>query len=63
MLGDAERLQALCDAAGVVDATVTQHTGTMRFSSIADLVATERACVWTRGGLLDDAQFARPLAE
>lgn len=31
----------------------------MRFESIAALVATERACAWTLGGLLDDAQFER----
>jgi hypothetical protein len=26
-------------------------------------VSTERACAWTLGGLLDDAQFGRLLAE
>ena len=31
----------------------------MRFASIDALVSTERACVWTLGGLLDDAQFER----
>lgn len=29
----------------------------MRFASTDALVSTERACVWTLGGLLDDAQF------
>jgi hypothetical protein len=29
----------------------------VRFASIRSLVSTERACVWTLGGLLDDAQF------
>ena len=31
----------------------------MSFASINALVSTERACVWTLGGLLDDAQFER----
>jgi hypothetical protein len=35
----------------------------VRFTSIAGLVSTERACVWTLGGMLDDAQFERLLAE
>ena len=35
--------------------------GTVRFASIAALVSTERACVWTLGGLLDEAQFERLL--
>ncbi len=35
----------------------------MRFPSIEALVSTERACVWTLGGLLDDARFERLLVE
>jgi hypothetical protein len=31
----------------------------VRFRSIAQLVSTERACVFTLGGLLDDGQFDR----
>jgi hypothetical protein len=27
------------------------------------MISTERACVWTLGGMLDDAQFERLLAE
>ena len=38
-------------------------TRRVRFGSIADLVSTERACAWTLGGLLDDAQFVRLLAQ
>jgi hypothetical protein len=34
-------------------------SGEVRFPSIANLVATERACVWTLGGLLNEEQFAR----
>jgi SAM-dependent methyltransferase len=58
-LGDRDRLLALCDAAGIGDAAVRRHSGTVRFASIDALVAAERACVWTLGGLLDDAQFTR----
>ncbi len=35
----------------------------MRFASIKSMISTERACVWTLGGMLDDAQFERLLAE
>jgi hypothetical protein len=42
---------------------VEEHNGTVRFRSIAELVATERACVWTLGGVLDDEQFDRLLRE
>ncbi|MEO7853626.1 MAG: methyltransferase domain-containing protein, partial [Rubrivivax sp.] len=58
-LGDAASLQALCAQAGLADATVRQHEGTVRFASIDALVSTERACAWTLGGLLDDEQFSR----
>lgn len=57
VLGDATALRALCTDAGVADAGVTQHQGTVRFASIDALVSTERACAWTLGGLLDDEQF------
>lgn len=57
--GDAQRLRRICAEAGLADATITQRDGTVRFASIAALVSTERACVWTLGGLLDDAQFER----
>ena len=51
--------RALCKNAGLEDATVSQRDGTVRFASIDALVSTERACAWTLGGLLDDAQFER----
>ncbi len=63
VLGDPQRLLALCDEAGIADAMVTRHDGTVRFASIASMISTERACVWTLGGMLDEAQFARLLAE
>jgi SAM-dependent methyltransferase len=61
VLGDPQRLRAICDQAGITDARIEQHHGTVRFASIEDLVSAERACAWTLGGLLDDAQFARLL--
>ncbi len=62
-LGDAQRLLALCKEADIGDAMVGRHDGTVRFASVASLIATERACVWTLGGMLDDDQFARLLRE
>ena len=59
VLGDPALLRSLCEQAGIARAEVTQHAGTVRFASIDALVSTERACVWTLGGLLDDAQFDR----
>ncbi len=59
VLGDEAKLLALCADAGIADAKVVQRDGTVRFASIDALVSTERACVWTLGGLLDDAQFER----
>ena len=61
VLGDLPRLHALCEQAGIADARIRQHRGTASFASIDDLVSTERACAWTLGGLLDDAQFAQLL--
>jgi SAM-dependent methyltransferase len=63
VLGDPDRLLALSAEAGIAGAEVTRHEGTVRFASIRALVSTERACVWTLGGLLDDAQFDRLIAE
>lgn len=62
VLGDAAALRRICDEAGLSDARVEERMGEVRFASVKDLVATERACVWTLGGLLDEAQFRR-LAE
>ena len=63
VLGDAEKLLAITKAAGISGAEVRQYTGSVRFASITSLVSTERACVWTLGGILDDAQFDRLLKE
>jgi len=62
-LGDADRLRALCAEAGLAGAEVARLAGEVRFESVDALVATERACAWTLGGLLDDAQFERLRAE
>lgn len=63
VLGDADRLRAICREAGIPDAQVTRHNGTVRFKSIEAMVSTERACVWTLGGVLTDEQFERLLEE
>lgn len=63
VLGDTQRLLALCEEAGIAGSVVTRHDGTVRFPSIASMISTERACVWTLGGMLDGDQFARLLAE
>jgi SAM-dependent methyltransferase len=62
-LGDRDRLLALCAEAGIGGAKVERHRGTVRFASIEAMISTERACVMTLGGLLDEAQFQRLLAE
>jgi SAM-dependent methyltransferase len=61
VLGDPEILHSLCRQAGIEQANIARRDGTVRFSSIASLVSTERACVWTLGGLLDAMQFNRLL--
>lgn len=62
-LGDATLLQSLCNEAGIAGAEVSRHSGTARFTSVEELISTERACVWTLGGMLDEAQFERLLRE
>jgi ubiquinone/menaquinone biosynthesis C-methylase UbiE len=62
-LGERKGLRSLCEQAGMPTAQVTRAEGTVRFRSIEALVSTERACVWTLGGLLDDRQFDRLLEE
>jgi SAM-dependent methyltransferase len=62
-LGERKQLRLLCEQAGIRNGQVARADGTVRFKSIQQLVATERACVWTLGGLLDDGQFDRLLEE
>ncbi len=62
-IGDATLLGTLAAQAGLPRAEVLSRSATVRFASIDALVSTERACIWTLGGLLDDAQFERLLHE
>jgi SAM-dependent methyltransferase len=62
-LGDEQMLLSLCAEAGIAGASVRRHDGTVRFASINAMISTERACVMTLGGLLDDGQFAQLLDE
>ena len=61
VLGDRQLLFSLCADAGIFNAKIMRHEGMVRFASIQSLVSTERACVWTLGGILDDAQFEQLL--
>ena len=63
VLGEVELLSSLCAKAGIEHAEVRRHHGTVRFASIESLISTERACVWTLGGLLNEDQFGRLLEE
>ena len=62
-IGDASLLAGLAQQAGLQRAEVLSRSAIVRFASIDALVSTERACIWTLGGLLDDAQFERLLHE
>jgi ubiquinone/menaquinone biosynthesis C-methylase UbiE len=62
-LGDAERLREIAREAGIADPKVARHHAAVEFKSIEALVSTERACVWTLGGVLTDEQFERLRAE
>lgn len=57
VLSDAQQFHSLFLKAGNPDARVETLPGTVHFPSIKAMIATERACVFTLGGLLDDAQF------
>jgi ubiquinone/menaquinone biosynthesis C-methylase UbiE len=60
-IGDAALLATLAQQAGLEQAQVLQRAAAVRFASVDALVSAERACIWTLGGLLDPAQFARLL--
>ncbi|MFW5970415.1 MAG: hypothetical protein ACOCP9_07230 [Halofilum sp. (in: g-proteobacteria)] len=47
----------MCAEPGIADVAITPHEGTVRFASIRSLIGTERPCVWTLRGLLNDEQF------
>jgi SAM-dependent methyltransferase len=61
VLGNPETLLGIAREVGISDPKIAQRNGQVRFRSIAALVSTERACVWTLGGLLNEGQFARLL--
>jgi len=63
VLGNADDLSRIALAAGIDGASIDEHIGVVRFQTIAELVATERACVWTLGGILDHKQFDLLLRE
>lgn len=56
--GDRDHLQRVA-AEAELSADIRRLDGTVAFDSVGALVATERACAWTLGGLLDDDQFER----
>ena len=58
-LGDRHELLRFFVGAGAVGAEVQTQPGTVCFASADAMINTERACVWTLGGLLDERQFAR----
>jgi SAM-dependent methyltransferase len=58
-LGDPIELRKLFVDAGAKDAEVQCRRGTVRFASIDAMISTERACVWTLGGMLGEQQFAQ----
>ncbi|MCC7242299.1 MAG: methyltransferase domain-containing protein [Acidobacteria bacterium] len=58
-LGDEPRLRGLFVDAGIGEVAITTEHGPVRFDSIDAMISTERACVWTLGGLLDAEQFER----
>jgi SAM-dependent methyltransferase len=62
-IGDAALLARLAQQAGLERAQVLSRSAAVRFASVDALVSAERACIWTLGGLLDPAQFARLLHE
>jgi len=57
MLSDAAEFRAAFIDAGVADVKVETLAGEVRFASIDAMIATERACVFTLGGVLDETQF------
>lgn len=63
LLGDPDRLLTMAAEAGIDGAVVQQHEGFVHFDSIDAMISTERACIWTLGGLLDEDQFEVLLRE
>lgn len=62
-LGNPNRLHEICREADMESPEIVQRNELVRFRSVEELVSTERACVWTLGGLLSDEQFERLMEE
>jgi SAM-dependent methyltransferase len=58
-LGDRHELLRLFGGAGAAGVEVKTQPGIVSFASVDAMISTERACVWTLGGLLDEEQFAQ----
>jgi SAM-dependent methyltransferase len=58
-LGDRQELSRLLLDRGAADVEVKTQPGIVSFVSVDAMISTERACVWTLGGLLDEQQFAQ----
>jgi SAM-dependent methyltransferase len=58
-LGDRDELLRLLVDAGAAGVEVKTQPGIVSFVSADAMISTERACVWTLGGLLDEQQFAQ----
>jgi ubiquinone/menaquinone biosynthesis C-methylase UbiE len=56
-LGNRHDLQRLLAGTAIASVEVTTQPGIVSFASIDAMIGTERACVWTLGGLLDEQQF------
>ncbi len=63
VLGDPDDLRRIAATAAIEGTSVQERIGSVRFKSIGELVSTERACVWTLGGILDESQFDLLLRE
>jgi SAM-dependent methyltransferase len=61
--GEAALLQDWIDRAGLADATIERREGAAVFASAAEFMEAELACPWSLGGLLEEDQFARLVAD
>jgi SAM-dependent methyltransferase len=59
VLGDRHELMRLLAGAGAAGVEVKTQPGIVSFVSADAMISSERACVWTLGGLLDEQQFAQ----
>ncbi len=57
--GDSDWLRQICDEAGLQDARIERRDESARFASAREFVRAEGSCIWTLGGVLDEAQLQR----